>query len=84
MLSENAQGTADRHIELSSREQDVLQYLYGYWDRHYCAPTHREIATAMGLGSIGWVAQILHSLKRKDRIVVKGKRTARPKDWKKP
>src|SRR3954453_7308782 len=57
---------------LGARQQDVFRFIIRYHERYECAPTVREIAEELGLGSTNTVDYHLKALEKKGRIRRRG------------
>jgi repressor LexA len=57
---------------LGARQQDVYRFIIGYQRQYECAPTVREIAEGLGIGSTNTVDYHLKALERKGFIRRRG------------
>lgn len=51
-------------VQLSARQQQILEFITGYIDAHGYSPSFREIASAVGLKSMSTVAYQVGELRR--------------------
>lgn len=57
---------------LSQKEQQVLNVVTQFWDRHHYAPSNLDIAHAMGLKTRAGVVRYLKSLQEKGYLIRQG------------
>jgi repressor LexA len=76
-------------MSLSSRQQNILQFIREFIDEHYFPPTIREIGEEVGISSTSVVNYNLNALEKKgfivrDRNVSRGLRLAKPERAQRP
>ena len=70
-------------VELTDRQQEVLDYIIDYLSKYDCQPSYKEIGVAMGISNINGVVCHISALEKKGYVKRRAKAISRSLeiDW---